>query len=49
MYKKNNLIIDIPKVPIKVIEHFNLTPKNQIKKDKTTPPPPPIKKTKRKI
>lgn len=37
MYKKN-LIIDIPKVPIKVIEYFNVTPENQIKKDKIVPP-----------
>ena len=49
MYKQNNkLSINIPGVSIKVIEYFNLTPENQIKKDKTSPPPI-KKKTKRKI
>jgi len=40
MYKQNNkLSINIPTLPIKVIEDFNVTPENQIKKDKTYPPP----------
>ena len=50
MYKQNNLLsINIPALPIKVIEDFNVTPENQIKKDNNTSPPPIKKKSKRKI